>query len=200
MKLKRSFYLRKPLKVARDLIGKELVHVTDRGKISAKIVDVEAYGGTKKDLACHSLRGKKTGRNKIIFGEGGYIYIYLIYGMYYCFNIVTGGEGCPATVFIRAVEPLSGLKLMKEKRKFDRIKNKNIVNLTNGPGKLCQAMGFNKDCYGIDLCGDDIYILGSNSLPEEKIGYTSRINIDYAKEAKHYPWRIILKSSQYLSK
>jgi DNA-3-methyladenine glycosylase len=200
MKLKRSFYLRSPLEVARDLIGKELVHVTDKGKLSARIIEVEAYGGDKKDLASHSLNGKKTDRNKIIFGEGGFVYIYLIYGMYYCFNIVVGKKNYPATVFIRSVEPLEGLELMRLNRGLGDLSTSNIVKLTNGPGKLCQAMTFDKGCYGVDLCSNKIYITDADSISEGEIDYTPRINIDYAEGSKHYPWRIILKSNKFLSK
>ncbi len=198
-RLRRDFYLRKPLKVARDLIGKELVHMTDDGKISGKIVDVEAYGGDKEDLACHSLSGGKTDRNEIIFNKGGFVYIYLIYGMYYCLNIVVGKKDYPATVFIRAVEPLEGLSLMKKKRNFKNKKNRKIFNLTNGPGKLCQAMGFDKTCYGKDLCRNEIYVLDSKSVSDSEINYLPRVNIDYAGESKHYPWRIILKSNKFVS-
>jgi len=199
MKLKRPFYLRNPLEVARDLIKKELVHITDEGKLGGRIVEVEAYGGVE-DLACHSLGGKKTDRNKLLYKKGGYIYIYLIYGMYYCFNVVTGRVGEPGAVFIRAVEPLQGIELMKKNRIIKIAQDKDVVKLTNGPGKLCEAMKFDKSCYGVNLCGGQVFIDGNEVVSDEEIKYTSRINIDYAGEAKKYLWRIVLKKSQFLSR
>lgn len=199
MKLKPDFYLRKPLKVARDLIGKELVHVIGKNRVSGKIVEVEAYGG-EGDEACHSLGGRKTARNKLLFGKGGFIYIYLIYGMYYCFNVVVSKENIPGAVFIRAVEPVEGVDLMVRNRGLKNLNSKNIVILTNGPGKLCQAMGFDKSCYGVDLCGDRIFINDAKPVTEEAVEYTPRINVDYAGKAKNYPWRIILKGNRFLSR
>lgn len=198
MKLSRKFYIRKPLEVAKDLINKELVHITKQGLLSARIVEVEAYGGGK-DLASHGFGNKKTERNKIMFNKGGYVYTYMIYGMYYCFNIVTYKKDIPAAVLIRAAEPIEGIGIMKKNRKI-KIKEKNFINLTNGPGKLSQAMGFNLKCYGEDLCSNRIYIRDSDKIPEYELGYTPRINIDYAGDASQYPWRIVLKKSKFLSK
>jgi len=199
MKLKRSFYLRQPLEVARDLLGKHLIHITPKGKISGRIVEVEAYGGEDQDLACHGANSGRTERNKALYDKGGFIYIYLIYGMYHCFNAVTSGKDIPAAVLVRSIEPVEGIDLMIKNRGFRKNDVRNIVKLTNGPGKLSQAMGFGKNCYGIDLCGNKIFIKDAKSIPEENISYTSRINIDYAGKAKNYPWRLILNNSKFLS-
>lgn len=190
MKLKREFYTRNTLTVAKELLGKTLVHNTPQGIVKGKIIEVEAYLG-KKDAAAHSFRGNPEGRTKIMYEEGGYAYIYLIYGMHYCFNVVTYIRGVPEAVLIRAVHPLEGIELMQERRKTN-----NIKNLCNGPGKLCKAFDIDKSCYGLDLCGEKLYIEDAKISKNEEIIATKRINIDYAGEAAHYPYRFILKNKQ----
>jgi DNA-3-methyladenine glycosylase len=136
-----------------------------------------------------------------MFLPGGFIYIYLIYGMYYCFNIVTGNKEEPEAVLIRAIEPVKGIKLMKKNRNFNNLNRTNTVNLSNGPGKLCQAMGFTLKENGIDICKSrKIFIKDSPFISEKLIEYTTRKNIDYAGKAKDFPWRVILKNSKYVSK
>ncbi|MHA1675849.1 MAG: DNA-3-methyladenine glycosylase, partial [Candidatus Njordarchaeales archaeon] len=131
--LNRNFYERYTVDVARDLLGKVLVRVLSSEQILAGIiVETEAYRG-QDDPASHAY-GRKTPRNAIMYGKPGYSYVYFIYGMYHCLNVVTEPEGVPAAVLIRAVEPIFGIELMKKYRNTDK-----ISNLTNGPGKLCQA-------------------------------------------------------------
>lgn len=192
-KLPRSFYERDSLTVAEDLLGKYLVHASMDGETIGKIVEAEAYRGPL-DAAAHSYSGKRTARTKIMFGRGGFAYVYLIYGMYYCFNIVTAPENCPEVVLIRALEPISGIDLMKQRRKTDK-----LLNLCSGPGKLCTAMGITKEHYGTDLCSNVLYLLPGDNVAEKAIAATPRINISYAGEAAAYPWRYILKDSPYLS-
>lgn len=193
-KLERPFYERETITVARDLLGKYLVHHTAEGKTVGKIVEVEAYVGIN-DAACHAYNGKYTKRTKIMFGRGGHAYIYLIYGVYYCMNIVTNQECQPEAVLIRALEPIEGLELMQRRRATDT-----IANLCSGPGKLCAAMGISKAQNEMDLCGETMYLLSGEEIQPENIVATPRINIDYAQEAREYLWRFIIKDNSFVSK
>ena len=201
-KLPREFYNRPTLEVSRDLLGKYLVHQIGGNKYMAKIVEVEAYIGDI-DKACHAYNNKVTPRTKVLYKLPGTAYVYLIYGMYYCFNIVTEEEGRAAAVLVRAVEPIEGIEKMAEnryKKTIKEINRKQILNLTSGPGKLCMAMNITKENNKMDLCGDDIYI--TEGREKEKIGIitTKRINIDYAEEAVDFPWRFYIKDNPYISK
>ena len=194
MKLTREFYNRDTLTIAREILGKILVKETEEGIVKAKIVEVEAYIGPE-DKAAHSYGNRASVRTKIQYGEGGYLYTFLIYGMYVCMNVVTNTAEKPEVILFRALEPLEGIELMKKRRKTDKIKN-----LCSGPGKLCQAMGITREDYGEDLCGSVIYIEDAPDLPENEICRSKRINIDYAEEAKDYEWRFTIKDSPYVSK
>lgn len=175
MHLKKEFFLQDTIKVAKLLLGKFLVHKIEEKTLIGKIIETEAYLGAK-DKASHSYNFKKTQRNKAEYLAGGHIYIYLVYGMYWQLNITTGADDVPECVLIRAIEPISGIEEMIKRRGTN-----NLTNLTNGPGKLCQAMGFNKNLYGIDLCKSSfIYIEDKKKLPESKIIKAKRIGIDYA--------------------
>ena len=137
-KVERDFYIGNTLEIAEDILGKTLVHVTEEGVTKGKIVEVEVYMGTN-DKASHSYNNLCSERTKIQYGNGGYAYIFTIYGMHNCMNIVTNKPGVPESLLIRALEPVDGIALMKKRRKTDKIKL-----LCNGPGKLCQAMGITK--------------------------------------------------------
>ena len=190
MKLTREFYLRSGLDVARDLIGKKLVHRTAAGATSGIIVETEAYMG-EIDAAAHSYKGL-TERTKIQFGIGGYAYVYQIYGMYFCMNVVANVENIPEAVLIRAIEPVDGVELMKARRN----KN-NLRDLCSGPGKLAQALAITKNHYGADLCGDELFI--ETAILNPAVTATKRINIDYAGDAANFLWRFILTDSKFLS-
>lgn len=193
-KLQRAFYQRDTLTVARELLGKYLVHDTQEGKTTGRIVEVEAYIGPD-DAAAHSCGGIPTPRTQVMFGPGGYAYVYLIYGMYHCFNIVSHTVGKPEAVLIRALEPVEGIALMQRRRNTDVLKK-----LCSGPGKLCAAMGITRGENGMDLCGEQLYVLEGAAVHDMEIAATPRINIDYAGEAKDYPWRFIIKGSKYISR
>jgi len=138
--LQRSFYHRDILTVAKELLGKVLVHQSIEGITAGRVVEVEAYRGPE-DKAAHSYGGRKTPRNDVMYGEKGHAYVYFIYGMYFCINATAGDrEGKPEAVLIRALEPVIGQDLM-EKRRGAKAKP---ANLTNGPGRLCMAMGITK--------------------------------------------------------
>lgn len=194
LRFEHEFYQRPALLVAKELLGAILVHETKEGIIKGKIVEVEAYMGSL-DKAAHSYKNIKTPRTEILYGEGGFAYVYLIYGMYYCMNVVCNMVDKPECVLIRALEPLEGIDLMKERRKTDK-----MLNLCSGPGKLCSAMGITKEQNGNNLSGDSFYI----QQPVEKfqdieIETSKRINIGYAEEAIEYPWRFTIKDSKFIS-
>ena len=191
-KLQRDFYLRDVNLIARDLLGKILVHESDEGIASGVIVETEAYKGPE-DKAAHTYNNRRTSRTEIQFREGGYAYVYMIYGMYFCFNVTANLPIMPEAVLIRALEPLDGVDLMKGRRKTDKLKN-----LCSGPGKLCAALGINKEDNGEDLCGGKIYILdgGKRKL---KIKTSPRINIDYAEEYKNFLWRYFIEGNEFVS-
>ena len=191
MKLSREFYLRDGLTVARELIGKKLVTNLRGGLTSGIIVETEAYMGVI-DAAAHSYRGK-TERTKIFYGAGGFVYVYLIYGMHICTNVVANVENVPEAVLIRALQPVDGVELMKRRRGVN-----NLRGLCSGPGKLSKALGVTKDFYGADLCGNEIYIETTDFRAD--VTATKRINVDYAGAAADYPWRFIATGNEFLSR
>jgi DNA-3-methyladenine glycosylase len=195
-KLKKSFYRRELLEVARSLLGKTLVKDNGKGNLTGKIVEVEAYHGDF-DEAAHSYRGI-TKRTEIMFQTGGYLYVYFTYGAHHCCNVVTGKKGQGTAVLIRAVEPLSGIETMIKNRFGRKLKNdKEIFNLTSGPGKTCQAFGINRRHSGIDLTGDKIFILEAEKIKSKDIGVSKRIGITKSVDL---PWRFFIKDNPYLSR
>lgn len=193
MKLPREFYHQDGVSLAKALLGKVLVHKTDEGITKGIIVETESYMGII-DAAAHSYKGKKDGRCNIQYNEGGYAYIYMIYGMYYCMNIVANKENIPEVVLLRALEPLDGIELMEKRRKNTKRKA-----LLSGPGKLCQAMRIGKEDYGTDLCGSQLYLEEPETKTDFEIEASKRINIDYAGEARDYLWRFTIKGNPYIS-
>jgi len=201
MKLSIDFYLRDTLTVAKELLGKKLVHKQDDKILSGIIVETEAYLGPK-DKAAHSYGGRKTERTSIMYRTGGVSYIYFIYGLYYCFNVVTEKENIPQAVLIRALQPVDGVKemsILRYETEHTNLTKKQILNLTNGPSKLCKAMKLDKSLNGVDLSSNTLYIEDINYNDFEVVS-TTRIGIDYAEEAKDYPWRYYIKDNIYVSK
>ncbi|ABK60840.1 DNA-3-methyladenine glycosylase [Clostridium novyi] len=198
-RLNREFYTRDTIEVAKDLLGKIIV-VENETKLLGKIVEVEAYGGIS-DKAAHSYGNRKTERTKIMYEEGGYVYVFQIYGMYNCLNIVSSKKDVPEAVLIRAVEPIENIDDFSKNRygkDFNELTKYQQKNITNGPGKLCMAMNITKKFNGLDLCKDNIYIVDNKE--EFEIVASKRIGIDYAEEAKDYLWRFYIKDSKYVSK
>src|SRR5580704_1598594 len=161
-KLPRSFYDRDTIVVAKELLGKILVHKSHGVKRTGKIAEVEAYLGAH-DLAAHSARGL-TERNKVMFGPPGHAYVYFIYGMHFCMNVVTGREGHAAAVLLRAIEPV-----------------KNIKDKTCGPGLLCRAMKIDKKLNGHDLLSENFFIAEPDKAESFSIVQRPRVGVDYAK-------------------
>lgn len=192
--LKRNFYLRGANTVAPELLGKLLIHKTNEGLTSGVIVEVESYIGAN-DKGSHAYLNKRTPRTEIQFGQGGYAYIYSIYGMHFCFNVVTNQKEIPEVVLVRALEPVDGIDLMKTRRD-----TQNIIQLCNGPGKLCCALGISKANYGDDLCSDTLFIEDYLTISLKNISVSPRINIDYAGDDANLLWRYYIKDNKFVSK
>ncbi len=192
--LPRSFYARPVLTVARDVIGKLLVHVTPSGVLSGRIVEAEAYSGPE-DRAAHSWGGRRTERTEVMFGPPGFAYVFFVYGMHWHLNLVTTREGSPHAVLLRAAEPILGAEQMARRRGLPR----DDVRLTNGPGKLCQAFGVDRRYYGADLTSGDLY-LSEGLEPRAKVGRSARIGVDYAGDWAEKPWRFFERDNRWVSR
>ena len=195
-KLKKSFYRRELLDVARSLLGKILVNASRDKILAGKIVEVEAYHGDF-DKAAHSYVGI-TKRNEIMFEEGGYLYVYFTYGAHHCCNVVTGKKGQGTAVLIRAVEPITGTNKMIRNRFGRKLKNdKEIFNLTSGPGKVCQDFSIDRTHSGTDLTGNKIFIVNGEKIKSKDIGVSKRIGITRSVDLQ---WRFFIKNNPYLSR
>jgi DNA-3-methyladenine glycosylase len=189
----RDFYAGDTVQVARALLGKKLVRRINGLDLTGMIVETEAYCG-EEDSACHAHRGK-TPRNAVMYGKPGHAYIYFTYGMHYMLNLVTEAEGKPCAVLIRAVLPGDGIREMESRRK------RQGAQLTNGPAKLCQALGIDKSLNGWDLtCRKELWVEDYRIVPKKSILATPRIGIDYAnKEDRDALWRFIYQVAGKLS-
>jgi DNA-3-methyladenine glycosylase len=192
MKLTENFYTQDTITVAKALLGTYLVHESKEGITVGRIVETEAY--LWGDPACHAYR-RKTKRNATMFGPAGNAYVYQIYGIHYCINVVTAPEGVGEAVLIRALEPINGIDLMQLRRGIEVWKN-----LCNGPGKLVQAMGISRSMDGISLLGEDIYILSADTLPDKNTKFdiitTTRIGITQGVEL---PYRFYISGNACVS-
>ncbi|WP_027623626.1 DNA-3-methyladenine glycosylase [Clostridium lundense] len=201
MKLPREFYNRDTIEVSKELLGKVLVTKENGIVCKGKIVEVEAYMGIE-DKAAHSYGGRKTKRVEVMYGDPGFAYVYFIYGLYYCMNVVTREKGVPQAVLIRALEPIEGFDVISNRRfkkNYDELTKREKINLTNGPSKLCAAMNIDKLLNAEDLCGEVIYI-EEGEKEDFQIVESKRIGIDYAEEAKDYLWRFYIEGNKYVSK
>lgn len=179
-KLPRAFFARSALVVARELIGVHLVHDDGKRVRSGRIVETEAYLGPA-DLAAHSSRGR-TGRTEVMFGPPGHAYVYFIYGIWNCLNVVTARAGVPHAVLLRALEPLEGLS-----------------ERTSGPGLLCRAMRIDRRLNGADLLGGELWLERPARRQLLRIGRSPRIGVEYAGEWAARPWRFFDRASCYVS-
>ena len=195
-KLPRDFYTRSNVvAVARDLLGKLLVVPARNGRrVSGRIVEVEAYRGPQ-DRAAHSYGERRTKRTETMYGIGGTAYVFFVYGMYNQFNVVTNTTDAPHAVLIRALEPVEGIELMRKRRR-----NQPDHNLTNGPGKLCIAMGIDRKLDAADLLGNRVWLEEAEPVSRSKIASGPRIGIDYAEEWVDKPWRFSVKGNRFVSR
>ncbi len=178
-----SFYARPALKVARELLGKVLVHQAGGRRVAGRIVETEAYIG-EHDLACHASRGR-TRRTEVLFGPPARAYVYLIYGMYHCFNVVTDVDGVASAVLVRGVEPLEGI---------------DPGHQTNGPGKLCRAMGITLEQNRYDLTAPALFLEDAKAVPPRRVARGPRIGVEYAGEWAEKPYRLWVQGSPGVSR
>jgi DNA-3-methyladenine glycosylase len=193
MKLERSFYKRDARTVARELLGKYLVYAPPGRRLAGKIVETEAYLG-ERDMASHAFHGR-TRRTEVMFGEGGHLYVYFIYGLFWLANVVTGEEGTAGAVLLRALEPAEGIEEMAANRggKDGRL-------LTSGPARLTCALGIDGALNGADLCGDLVWIEDSGErIAPSQIVATKRVGVAYAKAWKDRRLRFHLAGNKFVS-
>jgi DNA-3-methyladenine glycosylase len=199
--LDKEFFKQGALDLAKDLLGKVLVRTVDNVTLRAKIVETEAYIG-EIDKASHAYNGRRTERTEPLFREGGIAYIFFIYGKYYCFNVISGLEDKGEGVLVRALEPLNEFEYLAQKRfnqGYEELSQAKKKALTNGPSKLCMAYSIDKsDNYKKLFEKGDLYIEDSEDKKFD-IVETTRIGIDYAEEAIHFPWRFYVKGNNYIS-
>lgn len=186
-RLERPFYARPAIEVARDCLGKVLLH----GGTAGRIVETEAYLGVD-DRAAHASRGV-TNRTRLLFGPPGYAYVYFIYGMYECLNFVAEEEGKAGCVLIRALEPVAGIPVMRRRRPGA----KRIEDLASGPGKLTLAMGITRRLNGSDLVGGPLQVRGLREEPPVEILVTPRIGITHCAE---WPLRFVVANNRFVSR
>ena len=194
-KLDGAFYDRPGVvTVARDLLGKVLVTEFDGRRTSGRIVEVEAYNGVG-DRASHAWSGRRTRRTEVMFGAGGTAYVYLIYGIHHLFNVVTNKKDIPHAVLVRALEPMEGIEVMRE-----RLPAVGDERLTRGPGNLSRALGLRTLHTGTSLLGDEIWIGDDGYRPKRsEIVAGPRIGVDYAGVDAGLPYRFFIKGSPYVS-
>lgn len=189
-RLPRSFFARPSTEVAPDLLGRVLVRILpDGGRLSATIVETEAYG--EGDPASHAFRGR-TPRNAVMFGPPGHLYVYFTYGMHFCMNVVTESEGRGSAVLLRAAEPLQGHEAMAERRGTSEVRR-----LCSGPARWTQAFGIARQENGADLVrGREVYLLEGEPVPRSAIRITTRVGVNVGIER---PWRFLVAQSPFVS-
>jgi DNA-3-methyladenine glycosylase len=189
--LTQEFYEQPTLELAKALLGCLLVKETEHGMAAGYIVETEAYIGPT-DRAAHSYNNRRTGRTEVMFHRSGLAYTYLMH-THCLFNVVSGGEGNPEAVLVRAIEPQLGIELMKIRRGIE-----DLTNLTNGPGKLTKSMGISMEDYGSSLTHPPLYI--AKGFCPENLSVGKRIGIDKSGEAKDYPWRFWVTNNKFVSR
>ncbi|KKO52577.1 DNA-3-methyladenine glycosylase [Paenibacillus sp. DMB20] len=198
--LPHSLYSAAALEAAPLLLGQTLVRRTEDGEIRCRIVETESYGG-QEDKGSHAFGGRRTARTETMFHAGGKAYVYLIYGMYHCVNVVTGPENDPQAVLIRAVEPLTSRDADRMRLYRGKLPAGKPSNLSNGPGKLCRALRIDKSLNGcrLDRIGGPLYLEQGESAAGLPIMQSPRINIPYAEEYAGKPWRFYIEGNPYVS-
>lgn len=194
--LPKSFYMKDALHVAKNLLGKIFIKIENNKILAGRIVETEAYK-ENFDESAHSFRGK-TKRNEVMFEEGGLLYVYFTYGVHFCANVVTGKKDTGDAVLLRAFEPLEGLSIMAERRyQTTEYSGKQLINLVNGPGKICQAFNLNREFNGKNLTSDELFIVDQPCVGKQQIVTTTRIGI---KKSVDLPWRFYIKNNDFVSK
>ena len=200
-RLPHEFYNRDTVQVAQDLLGKYIVRTLDDERLIGRITETEAYIG-RCDKACHAYNYRRTQRTETLFMAPGHAYVYLIYGMYHCLNFVTEPEGEPAAVLIRSVDPIHGLETIRQLRFGGKpLTAYRMKNFLNGPGKVCSGFMLTRAENRLSLIGDTLFVCDSPAdvglpcphTPKETMLCSPRIGIDYAEEARDFPWRFYLQ-------
>lgn len=205
----KEYFKKDGLELAKSILGKYLIRNYDGKTIVTKIVETESYMGIN-DKGAHVYGDKRSERTKPLYLEGGRIYVYLIYGMYYCLNISANKENVPECVLIRAVEPIKGIEEIsfnRFKKEYKDLTTYQRKNISNGPGKLCMALKIDKNLNAKSILENELYISDFYYEEDKKvysneqidIQTSKRINIDYAQEAKDYLWRFFIKDNKYVS-
>lgn len=204
MRLNKDFFNRDTLIVAKELLGKILVRKIDGVVLKGKIVETEAYIGAI-DKASHAYGGKRTNRTETLYAEPGTVYVFSIYGMYYCLNLISEEKDVAAGVLIRGIEPLEGIEKMSQlryKKNYEELSSYEKKNFSNGPSKLCMALGIDKRDNCINTISSEELYVEEDFLNKEafSIVESKRIGIDYAEEAKDFLWRFYIKDNKFISK
>ena len=199
--MRRSFFEQEPLEVGRSLIGMELGSDLSGSGCGGLIVETEVYIGPE-DRAAHSWNARRTARTEVMFGPRGHAYVFQIYGMHYCFNIVVGAGRVPAAVLVRALRPTFGLEVMAKNRGLSGVPA-NLRQLTSGPGRLAQALAIDRQANGLDLCQAPLWIrrspAGRRLAADHGIRAGTRINVDYAGPWATKKWRFTLSNDRFVS-
>ena len=188
--LPRSFYERPVLEVARDLIGRLLVHDAPEGRAVVRLVEVEAYDGHGKDPASHAYRGR-TPRNAVMFGPAGHLYVYFTYGMHYCMNVVCAIPGIAQAVLLRAGEPVAGIESLRARRPASRERD-----LARGPARLTEALGVGPWANGADLTTGPVWLAEGAPVADAEVEWTGRVGVSNGADR---PWRVLLRASPFVS-
>lgn len=202
MRIDREFFNRDARLVAKDLLGKILVRKTEERELKAIIVETEAYIGSI-DKACHAYGGKMTKRTETLYHKAGTAYVYFIYGMHNCFNVITNKSGTAEGVLIRALEPLNEFEFLSQRRfqkSYTELTNAQKRGLTNGPSKLAKAFNITLEENKMDMVESEELYIANYDYNIGEVVETTRIGIDYAEEAKDFLWRYYIKGNKWVSK
>jgi DNA-3-methyladenine glycosylase len=196
MMLGQEFYSQDTHTIAKQLIGKVIVHRKEGEIYQGRITETEAYIG-EIDKACHCYPDRKTKRTEVMYAHPGTLYVYMIYGMYYCMNVVTEKAGTGAAVLIRGIAPINRneMALVRFGRPYSKLTAYQKKNMGNGPGKVCKALNITKAENGISLMDSEL-LISDDGYQAGEIMTGKRLNIDYAEEAREFPWRYYEKKAE----
>lgn len=195
-KLTTSFYQREDtIQIARELLGKKVFSMAGDELTEGIIVETEAYRGPE-DRGSHAWNNRRTNRTEIMYAAGGVAYMYICYGIHDMLNIVTGPENLSHAILIRALEPITGIEIMRKRRKIYN----NDIRLCQGPGALAQSLGLNKSFNGKSLQGNEIWIENNEVIPGDQIVASPRVGMNFTGPYKTILWRFYIRGNRYVSR